>query len=273
MGKQLITGLEPGQVGSYVLLCGEPERVPRIAAGISSAKMVAQKREFHVHTGNIDGAKVTVASTGIGGPSTAILMEELINLGAKTFIRIGTSGAIADWLEKGDFVISTGAVRADGTSRSYTWPGFPAVADYEVVMALVDSATKAKVRFDVGICLSVDGFYSENKVLRDGKVAPMSESGYMPSFMVDRLSDAKKMRVLNMEMENSTIFTLSSLLGMRAGSICTISDVVPWHPTEKVMDFEQNMADCIKVGIDGMRTLISWDKKRGNARYLAPSMI
>lgn len=273
MGKQLITGLEPGQVGSYVLLCGEPERVPRIAAGIASAKLVTQKREFHVHTGTIDGTKVTVASTGIGGPSTAILLEELANLGAKTFIRIGTSGGIAEGLEKGDFVISTGAVRADGTSKSYAWPEFPAVASYDVVMALVDSAARAKVRFDVGICLSVDGFYSENKALKNGKIAPMSESGYMPSFMVDRLSDAKKMRVLNMEMENATVFTLSSLLGMRAGAICTISDVVPWHPTEKVIDFERNMADCIKIGIDGMRTLISWDKKRGNARFLAPSLI
>lgn len=273
MGKQLITGLEPGQVGSYVLLCGEPERVPKIAAGLSSAKMVAQKREFHVHTGSIDSAKVTVASTGIGGPSTAILMEELTNLGARTFIRIGTSGGIAEGLEKGDFVISTGAVRADGTSRSYTWPEFPAVASYEVVMALVDSATRARARFDVGICLSVDGFYSENKVLKNGKIAPMSESGYLPSFMVERLSDAKKMGVRNMEMENGTIFTLSSLFGLRAGSICTVSDVVPWHPTEKVIDFEQNMADCIKVGIEGMRILISWDKKRKDARYLAPSMI
>lgn len=273
MGKQLITGLEPGQVGDYVLLCGEPERVPKIAAGLSGAKMIAQKREFLVYTGSIDGVKVSAASTGIGGPSTAILMEELANLGSRTFIRIGTSGGIADGLEKGDFVISTGAVRADGTSRSYAWPGYPAVANYEVVMALVESATKAKAKFDVGICLSVDGFYSENKVLRNGEIAPMSESGYMPSFMVDRLSDAKKMGVLNIEMENGTMFTLSSLLRMRAGAICTISDVVPWHPTEKVIDFEQNMSDCIGVGTDGMRNLIAWDKKRKNAKYLAPSMI
>jgi len=185
LGKQLITGLEPGQVGSYVLLCGEPERVPRIAAGISSAKMVAQKREFHVHTGNIDGAKVTVASTGIGGPSTAILMEELINLGAKTFIRIGTSGAIA--------MGSRRAISSYQPGRPGRWH------KQKLYLARISGSgglrgcdgpcgfcTKAKVRFDVGICLSVDGFYSENKVLRDGKVAPMSNPATCPrSWWID----------------------------------------------------------------------------------------
>jgi uridine phosphorylase len=213
-----------------------------------------------------------VASTGIGGPSTAVLIEELSNLGARTFIRIGTCGGIADGLEKGDFVIATGAVRLDGTSRSYAWREYPAVASHEVVLALTDSATRHKARFDVGICLSVDGFYSENKVLKDGKVAPMSQNGYMPSFMVDRLADAKMMNVKNIEMENGTIFTLSNLFGLRAGAICTVSDVVPWHPTEKVIDFEQNMADCIRTGVDGMRTLISWDTQKKGARYWTPSM-
>ena len=137
-------------------------------------------------------------------------------------------------------------------------------------MALIDSATKKKSRFDAGICLSVDGFYSENKILMDGKVAPMSQSGYMPSFMVDRLADAKRMGVKNIEMENGTIFTLCSLFGLRAGAICTVSDVVPWHPTEKTIDFEQNMTDCIEVGVEAMRTLISWDKRR-KGRSWSPS--
>jgi len=272
LAKQLITGLGDGDVDRYVFLCGEPERVPKIASVLSKPEKIAQTREFWVHRGKIDGTGVTVASTGIGGPSTAILLEELANLGAKTFIRIGTSGGIAEGLEKGDFVISTGAVRMDGTSKSYAWPEYPAVANHEVVMALIDSATRLKARFDAGVCLSVDGFYSENKILNQGRIAPMSQCGYMPSFMVDRLSDVKAMGVKNIEMENGTIFTVCSLFGLRAGAICTVSDVVPWHPTEKVMDFEDNMASCIKVGAEAMKTLIYWDKKRASAKFWCPSI-
>jgi uridine phosphorylase len=272
MGNQLITGLDSGDVGKYVFLCGEPERVPRIADNFSGAKEVIRKREYWVYNGKLDGTKVTAASTGIGGPSTAILIEELSNIGAKTFIRIGTSGGIAEGLEKGDFVIATGAIRADGTSKSYAWPEYPASANHEVVLALIDAAIRRKARFDAGVCFSVDGFYSENKVLSGGKIAPMSQSGYMPSFMVDRISDVKKMGVKNIEMENGTIFTLCSLYGLRAGAICSISDVVPWHPTEKVIDFEENMTDCIKVGVDAMKTLISWDAKKKGSRFWAPSL-
>ncbi len=271
MQKQLITGLEPGEVSKYVLLCGEPERVPKIASSLSGSRMVRQTREFTVHGGSLDGSSVTVASTGIGGPSTAILIEELANLGAHTFIRIGTSGGIAEGLGKGDFVVSTGAIRADGTSRSYTWPGYPASANHEIVLALIDSAYRLKARFDVGVSFSVDGFYSENKVIKDGRIAPMSQSGYMPSFMVDRLSDVKKMGAKNIEMENGTLFTLCGLLGLRGGAICTVSDVVPWHPTEKVIDSEQNMAECIKVGVEGLRTLIKWDSKK-TGKFWCPSL-
>ncbi|MGQ9588477.1 MAG: nucleoside phosphorylase [Thermoplasmata archaeon] len=272
MVKQIISGLDTGDVAQYVFLCGEPERVPKIASVLTNPEKILQYREYTVYAGMLDKTPVTVASTGIGGPSTAILLEEMANLGASTFVRIGTSGGIADSLVKGDFVISSGAVRADGTSRSYAWPEYPAIANHEVVMALIDSAQRAKARFDVGICLSVDGFYSENKVLKDGKLAAMSHADYMPSFMVSRLADVKQMGVKNIEMENATIFTLCSLFGLRAGAICTISDVVPWHPTEKVIDFEQNMADCIKVGVEGMRTLISWDSKKKGAKFWSPSV-
>ena len=272
MTKQLITGLDAGEIGEYVFLCGEPERAPRIAENFQDSKEVIKKREYWVYAGKLDGVPVTAASTGIGGPSTAILLEELANIGAKTFIRIGTSGGIAEGLEKGDFVISTGAIRAEGTSRSYAWPEYPAAADHEIVLALIDAASRLNAKFDAGVCFSVDGFYSENKVLSEGKIAPMSQSGYMPSFMVDRIADVRKMGAKNIEMENGAIFTICSLYGLRAGAICTISDVVPWHPTEKTIDFEQNMTECIKVGIEGMRTLISWDAKKKGARFWAPSM-
>jgi len=273
LSKQLITGLDSMDVAKYVFLCGEPERAPKIAAAFSDSQKVVQKREFWIYNGKLADTPVTVASTGIGGPSTAILLEGLSNIGAHTFIRIGTSGGIADGLDKGAFVISTGAIRADGTSRSYVWPEYPAVAHHEVVLALIDAARKKEAKFDVGVSFSVDGFYSENKVLNRGKISPMSQSGYMPSFMVDRLADVKKMGAKNIEMENGTIFTICSLLGLRAGSVCTVSDVVPWHPTEGVIDFEQNMSDCIEVGIDAMKTLMSWDTKKAGSKYWSPSMM
>jgi len=272
LAKQLITGLDTGDVEKYVILSGEPERIPKIASHLSNPKKIAQYREYTVYSGKLEETLVTVASTGIGGPSTAILIEELANLGAHTFLRIGTSGGIADGLEKGDFVIATGAVKLDGTTRSYTWAEYPALANHEVTLALVESARKRNAKFDVGICLSVDGFYSENKVLKDEELAPMSQTGYMPSFMVNRLSDAKKMGVKNIEMENGTIFTLSSLFGLRAGAICSVSDVVPWHPTEKVIDFEENVTECIKIGVGAMRTLIGWDRNKKGQKFWSPSL-
>lgn len=272
MDKQLVTGLGPGDVERYALLCGEPERVPKIAALLTDQKKVLQYREYTVYRGKLGGTPISVASTGIGGPSTAILIEEMANLGTDTFVRIGTSGGIAEGLKKGDFVIATAAIRADGTTRSYAWPEYPAAASHEVVLALIDAATRLKLSFDAGVSLSVDGFYSENKVLKDGKIAPFSQSGYMISSMVDRLADAKTMGVKNIEMENGTIFTLCSLLGLRAGAVCSVSDVTPWHPTEGVVDFDKNMADCIRIGVEGMKNLISWDGKKKGAKFWAPSM-
>jgi len=271
MPKQMITGLDKGDAAKYVLLCGEPERVPKIGSMLKASSEVTRVREFLVCEGKLGNERVTVASTGIGGPSTAILIEELANLGSHTFIRIGTSGGIADGLEKGDLVISTGAIRADGTSRSYAWPGFPAAAHYEAVLALIKAAKNKRARFTVGTTFSVDGFYSENKVLgEDGENVSMSHNGFQLDGRDTRLADVKSMGAKNIEMENAAIFTLCNIFGLRAGAICIVSDVVPWHPTEKIIDFERNMTQCIAIGVDAMANLIAWDKKRGRAKYWSP---
>jgi len=271
MPKQMITGLDQGDVGKYVLLCGEPERVPKIASMLKGAVEKRRIREYLVYEGAIGRERVTVASTGIGGPSTAILIEEMANLGANTFIRIGTSGGIADGLEKGDLVISTGAIRAEGTSRSYVWPGFPAFAHHEAVLALIKAAKAKRARFTAGITFSVDGFYSENKVLgKKGENLSMSHGGLQLEGRESRLSDVKAMGAKNIEMENAAIFTLGNLFGLRAGAICIVSDVVPWHPTDKAIDFEKNMTQCIRIGIDAMGTLIQWDKRKGKTGYWSP---
>lgn len=271
MPKQIISTLDSGEVAKYVLISGEPERVPKIAALLKDSRQVLCIREYNIFEGTLEGKRVTVASTGIGGPSTAILIEELANLGADTFIRIGTSGGIADGLRKGDFVISTAAIRADGTSRSYVWPEYPASANHEVTLALIRAAMRSKARFTVGVTFSVDGFYSENKVLGENdSMISMSHGGYMLKEREYRLRDVKMMGAKNIEMENATLFTLGNLFGLRTGAICIVSDVVPWHPTEKIVDFEKNVSKCIQVGIEGLRTLIRWDKQKGRALYWVP---
>jgi uridine phosphorylase len=137
--QQIITGLGDGDVGEFVFLPGDPGRVPKISAGWQDVQEVARTREYVVHTGFRDGVRLTAASTGIGAPSTAIMVEELVKLGAKTLIRIGNSGAVSESVQLGDYVISTGAVRDEGTSKSYVPAEYPAVAHYEVVTALVQA--------------------------------------------------------------------------------------------------------------------------------------
>jgi len=268
MPRQLITELDSGDVAEYVLLCGEPERVPKIASALKNVKEIKRIREYAIFEGTLQGKRVTVASTGIGGSSTAILIEEMANLGANTFIRIGTSGGIADGLEKGDFVISTAAIRADGTSRSYVWPEYPASANHEIILALIKSAKELRAKCSVGITFTVDGFYSENKIRgKNNSLISMSHNGFSLCENESRLHDVKMMGAKNIDMENATIFTLGNLFGLRTGAICIISDVVPWHPTDKKINFEQNMTKCIQIAIGALRILMRSDKGKGKSRH------
>lgn len=261
MPAQLITGLEDKDGARYALICGDPERVPKIASRLSSPSEVRRTREFNIMSGRLEGEKVIAASTGIGGPSAAILVEELANLGTDTFVRIGTSGGIASGLAKGDLVITTAAFRKDGTSNSYAPRGFPAAAHHEVIGALVGSAGSRKCNFQVGVTLSVDGFYSENRVVEKGVLGSMSHRGFMLPSRRDDLIDAKQLGVKNIEMELGTVLTLTTLWGLRAGGICLVSDVAPWHPTEVLIDPEKGMDICIDVAVDALRSIIDSDRK------------
>jgi len=255
---QPITRCGEGDIAPYVFLCGDPARVPKIAASWKNVREVCRVREYLAVTGEKEGVLLTAASTGIGGPSTAILLEELAKLGGNTFIRVGNSGAIADSVSVGDCVITTGAVRDDGTSRSYIVPEYPAVAHYEVVQALVQAARGSGVRFHVGITWSLDAFYARNKVLTsDGQVGSMSYRGYCQSGMNPLLTDLKRAGVQNCEMESGTILTLSSLFGLRAGCICTVSDRTPWPgPSAESLDLDRNMAGCIDIATRAMLALV-----------------
>lgn len=190
-----------GDVARYVLMPGDPNRVERIAGFFDDAHKVASYRGYVTYTGKAGGVGVSACSTGIGCPSTAIAMEELMKIGADTFIRVGTTGALVPQLDSGDIVVATGAVRWEGTSRTYAPLEYPAVASYEVVNALLHAADELHVKVHPGIIISSDAFYGGNdEVLR-------------------RFGEAN---VLAIEMESSLMFTLASVRGMRAGSICTV---------------------------------------------------
>ena len=252
---QPITGLKPGEVGEHVFLCGDPARVPRIAASWSNVKEICNVREYRVAVGELNGQRLAVASTGIGAPSTAVIVEELAKIVASTLIRIGNSGGLHPDLALGDLVITTGAVRDDGTSRSYVAAEYPAVASYDVVGALVEAARASGVRARAGITWSLDAFYARNAVLdAAGEIQSMSFEGYRPPELVSRIVQLRAARVLNCEMESGILLTLASLFGLRAGCICVVSDRAPW-PGPSELDLNKNMDACIAVATAAMQRL------------------
>ena len=252
---QPITGLRPGQVAERVFLCGDPARVARIARGWDEAREACQVREFRVVTGRFRGVALSAASTGVGAPGTAILLEELVKLGSHTFLRVGNSGGLAPDLALGDLVVTTGAVRDDGTSRSYVAPEYPAVADHALVGALLAAARARGVRCRAGITWSLDAFYVRNAVLQpDGSLASMSAGTYWGRGHADRIEEMRRAGVLNCEMEAGAILTLASLFGVRAGCVCVVSDRTPW-PGPNELDLDRNMDAAIAVAHDAMRAV------------------
>ncbi len=202
-------GLAPGEVAPLVLLPGDPFRTERIAGHLEEAHEMAFWREFRTFTGRAGGHPVSAVSSGIGGPSTAIAVEELAALGVHTIVRVGTCGALQPEVVLGDLVIATAAVRSEGTSDSYVPRSFPAVADREVVSALIDAARAARIPHHTGIVRSVDGLYAD--------IAP----GAMPAreSLVEELGVWKRAGVLGSDMESATLFVVSHLRGIRAGTI------------------------------------------------------
>jgi uridine phosphorylase len=252
---QPITGLSPGSIAPRVFLCGDPARVPRIAAGWQAVTEQCCVREYRVVTGHLGGVPLTAASTGIGGPSTAVLLEELVKVGAQIFLRVGNSGGLDPSLALGDLVVTTGAVRDDGTTRSYVPPEYPAVADHELVGALLAAGRERGARCRAGITWSLDAFYVRNAVVTpDGGLASMSAGSYWTRTHADRITDMRAARVLNCEMETGTILTLASLFGVRAGAICVVSDRTPW-PGPAEIDLDRNMGECIAVATAAMLKL------------------
>ncbi|MCC8121858.1 MAG: uridine phosphorylase [Oscillospiraceae bacterium] len=199
----------PGDVGRYCLLPGDPGRCQPIARYLEQPVQVACNREFNVWTGSLLGQKVTVCSTGIGGPSAAIAMEELHALGADTFIRVGTCGGIRLDVKSGDLVLATAAVRMEGTSREYAPIEFPAAADFQVLTALAAAAGEQSRPWHAGVVQCKDSFYGQHA------------SGRMPvSYELESKWEAwKRLGVLASEMESAALFTCAAALGARCGAV------------------------------------------------------
>jgi uridine phosphorylase len=207
-------GVGAGDVADTVLLPGDPERVPKITGVWDSAEVVAEHREYRTATGEHEGTPISTTSTGIGSPSAAIAVEELARVGADTFLRVGSCGAIQPGMAVGDLVITSGAVRQEGTSEEYVRAEYPAAADDRVVAALVAAAERLDYDYHVGVTASTDSFYA-------GQGRPGFE-GFEAAGSDELVANLREANVLNIEMEASTICTLANLYGLRAGAVCTV---------------------------------------------------
>ncbi|KOX92107.1 uridine phosphorylase [Haloarcula rubripromontorii] len=208
--------LEVGEddVADSVLLPGNPERVEKVVDYWDDHDIVAEHREYRTATGTHDGTPISVTSTGIGGPSAAIALEELARVGADSFIRVGSCGAIQEEASIGDLVITTGAVRQEGTSKEYVREDYPASADHRIVSALVAAAEELGYDYHLGVTCSTDSFYA-------GQSRPGFED-FEASGSDERIAALQEAGVLNFEMEAATILTLANLYGLRAGAVCTV---------------------------------------------------
>ncbi|MFB6068651.1 MAG: nucleoside phosphorylase [Halobacterium sp.] len=212
--RQYHVGLAPGEVNETVLLPGDPDRIDTVMAAWDDAEEVARHREYRTANGTYDDVSLTVTSTGIGSPSASIAVEELARVGVETFLRVGSCGALQPQMDVGDLVITTGAVRQEGTSDEYVREDYPAVADHEVVTALVAAAERLGYDYHVGVTMSADSFYAGQARPGFGEfTAAGSES---------LLADLREANVKNVEMEASAILTLANLFGLRAGAVCTV---------------------------------------------------
>lgn len=251
-GLQYHIQLRPGDVGRYVLLPGDPKRCAKIAAYFDNPVLVADNREYVTYTGYLDGEKVSVTSTGIGGPSASIAMEELVQVGADTFIRVGTCGGIDIDVKGSDIVVATGSVRMEGTSREYAPIEFPAVSNIEVVNALMNACKSKGVTFHAGVVQSKDSFYGQHSPER----MPVSYE------LVNKWEAWKRLGVKASEMESAALFVVASHLRVRCGA----TFLVVANQEREAIGLDNPIAHdtdiAIKVAIEALRQLIRDDKEK-----------
>jgi uridine phosphorylase len=239
-----------GDLAQYLLVTGDPERVPKIARHWTHAKEVSSHREFRAFTGTFKGVDVSAISSGIGPAAMSIVVNEAANIGVRTFIRVGSCGALQKNINCGDLIISSAAVRLDGTSNCYVIPEYPAVADHEVLLALIEAAESLGVKYHVGITTTASDFYAGQ--------ARISGKNYSAPQCENLIQTLQKAGVLNLEMETATLFVLCSLFGLKAGTVCAV------YASRATGKFEPcaGEEDCIRVANEAVRILDSWSKKK-----------
>lgn len=249
-GMQYHIGLKEGDVGKYVILPGDPKRCEKIARYFDDAKLVADNREYVTYTGYLDGVKVSVTSTGIGGPSASIALEELVNVGADTFIRVGTCGGMQPEIMGGDLVIATGAIRMEGTTREYAPIEYPAVADFEMVNALVDAAKELNKTYHVGVVQCKDSFYGQHSP----ETKPVSYE------LENKWNAWVRLGCKASEMESAALFVVANYLKVRVGSAFL---VVANQEREKLgleNPVVHDTEGAIELAIQALKNLIKKEK-------------
>lgn len=240
-------------IGRYCILPGDPGRVPAIAALFENAHQVAYNREFNVWTGTLLGEKVTACSTGIGGPSASIAMEELHKCGADTFIRTGTCGGIDLDVQSGDIVVATGAIRFEHTSLEYAPIEFPAVPDFDVTAALKAAGESLGYRTHTGVVQCKDSFY--------GQHSPEKSPVYYD--LLQKWESWKRLGVKASEMESAALFVVAAALGVRCGSCFH----AVWNQEREkaglAMPMTEDTTGAVKVGIEAMKRIIAADLENG----------
>ena len=250
--KQYHIQCEEGDVGRYVLLPGDPGRCEAIAKHFDNPVHIGMNREYNIYTGTLLGEKVSVCSTGIGGPSAAIAMEELTAIGCDTFIRVGTCGGIDLDVLPGDIIVATGAIRFDHTSLEYAPIEFPAVPDFGVTAELKAAGEELGFRTHTGVVQCKDSFY--------GQHSPDKSPVYYD--LLQKWESWKRLGVKASEMESAALFVIASALGVRCGSCFH----AVWNQEREklgmAMPMTEDTSGAIKVGIEAMKRIIAADKKQ-----------
>lgn len=251
-GKQYHTGVGPEDIGKYVIMPGDPKRCAKIAEHLDHPVLVADSREYVTYTGTLDGVKVSVTSTGIGGPSAAIAIDELAKCGAHTFIRVGTCGGMQEFVQSGDVVIANGAIRMEGTSREFAPIEYPAVADFEVTQAMLLSAKEQGIPCHVGVVQCKDSFFGQH----EPEIMPVSYE------LENKWQAWLRMGALASEMESAALFIAGSFLRVRVGACCL---VVANQEREKKGLANPQVHDtelAIRTAIGAIRKLIKEDNEK-----------
>lgn len=264
-GKQYHIQVGSGELAPYVLLPGDPGRVPVLGRSWQEYKEVASHREFRSATGRVGNAPIAACSTGVGGPSTEICVTELANVGCHTFLRVGTTGSIQESIRCGDIIISAGAMRRDGPSDAYAPKEYPAIASHDVIMALVEACEALGFTYHLAITCTVPSFYCGQ--------GRLGFSGFSAKGQQEMVRELQNLRIANFEMESATIMILASIYGLRAGAACVvIADRVrdEWNPEGGAA--EERLGKLAALAVE---KLFAWDQIRleKNKKVFFPSLL